>query len=115
MGGKESQVKIRSHRIEVGEIEEALEEHAGIGEAVVVAREEEGGGEKRLVAYYRVVEGEGTELGAEELRKYLSGSWRSTWFRRGMCGWRSCRGVGMGRWIGRHCRRRREKPMGARV
>jgi amino acid adenylation domain-containing protein len=72
MGGKESQVKIRSHRIEVGEIEEGLEEHAGIGEAVVVAREE-AGGEKRLVAYYRVVEGEGTELGAEELRKYLSG------------------------------------------
>jgi amino acid adenylation domain-containing protein/thioester reductase-like protein len=73
MGGKESQIKIRGHRIELGEIEEGLEEHEGIGEAVVVAREEEGGGEKRLVAYYRVVEGEGAELGAEELRKYLTG------------------------------------------
>ena len=55
LGRNDDQVKIRGFRIELGEIEARLAEHAGVREAVVVAREDEAG-EKRLVAYYTCVE-----------------------------------------------------------
>src|SRR5437764_4131178 len=78
LGRNDEQVKIRGYRIELGEIEAKLAEHAGVEEAVVVAREDEGG-EKRLVAYYTSAEscGEGgtkerEEVGAEVLRAHLS-------------------------------------------
>jgi amino acid adenylation domain-containing protein len=79
LGRADFQVKIRGFRIELGEIEAALQEHSRVEHAVVMARQE-ASGEKRLVAYYTVcaLESEvetGTEnadVGAEELRAYLS-------------------------------------------
>lgn len=89
IGRKDEQVKIRGYRIELGEIEARLKEHGLVQDAVVVAREagEDGGGEKRLVAYAVMVKAkegevehsipEGGELEAAELsamlRTYLAG------------------------------------------
>jgi hypothetical protein len=58
VGRNDDQVKIRGYRIELGEIEARLKEHGLVREAVVVVGEagEEGGGEKRLVAYVVVAE-----------------------------------------------------------
>jgi amino acid adenylation domain-containing protein len=68
LGRNDFQVKIRGFRIELGEIEARLREHAGVGEAVVVARQDEDEpGDKRLVAYYTVSE----EVSVEGLRTHL--------------------------------------------
>jgi amino acid adenylation domain-containing protein len=72
LGRNDHQVKIRGYRIELGEIETRLAEHELVEEAVVVARED-GGSEKRLVAY--VVAREETDAGelATILRAHLAG------------------------------------------
>ncbi|WP_254897294.1 non-ribosomal peptide synthetase [Amycolatopsis sp. Hca4] len=61
---RDFQVKIRGHRVELGEIEAGLAAHAGVGEAVVTVHGT--GNDRRLVAY---VTGTAT---ADELREHLT-------------------------------------------
>jgi amino acid adenylation domain-containing protein len=69
IGRADQQVKVRGYRIELGEIETVLASHAGVREAVVMAREDQGG-ERRLVAYIVANEGEPV-LTVPEMRNHL--------------------------------------------
>ncbi|HEY7216577.1 MAG TPA: amino acid adenylation domain-containing protein, partial [Thermoanaerobaculia bacterium] len=68
LGRADNQVKIRGFRIELGEIEAALVALPGVREAVVTAREDTPGGDRRLVAY---IAGQAPGLTAERLRYLL--------------------------------------------
>ncbi len=73
-GRTDDQVKVRGHRVELGEIEAALARHPGVRESVVVARDEgndggEGTDEQRVVAY--VVPDRGQVVTAVVLRDSL--------------------------------------------
>jgi sugar O-acyltransferase (sialic acid O-acetyltransferase NeuD family) len=67
LGRLDNQVKIRGHRVELGEIEAILASHPAVHKAVVVARED--AGSKRLVGY--VVPEEGRAPTVNELRDYV--------------------------------------------
>ncbi|MFQ5678529.1 MAG: amino acid adenylation domain-containing protein [Gemmatimonadota bacterium] len=69
LGRIDSQVKVRGHRIEPGEVEAALRSHARVREAVVVPVGERG--EKRELAAYVVGE-DGSLPSPEELRAFLA-------------------------------------------
>src|ERR1044072_4025924 len=69
LGRADSQIKLRGFRIELGEIEAALRRRAGVGQAVVVARQD-GGASPRLVGY--VVPSGGAALSSAALRGELA-------------------------------------------
>jgi len=68
VGRNDFQVKIRGYRIELGEIEVALAQHPDVREAVVLARETNGG-DKQLTAY--VVLKEVASATSKQLKKFL--------------------------------------------
>ena len=68
LGRSDHQVKIRGFRIELGEIEGTLGQHPAVREAIVQVQED-GSGEKRLVAY--VAAEEEARPTANELRGFL--------------------------------------------
>src|SRR5208282_3078400 len=69
LGRIDHQVKIRGFRIELGEIEGTLGQHPAVREAIVLVQED-GSGEKRLVAYV-AAEGESSRPTANQLRSFL--------------------------------------------
>jgi amino acid adenylation domain-containing protein len=69
VGRNDHQVKIRGYRIELPEIETRLREHVQIGDAIVIACENDHG-QKYLVAYFTSAVGKGAP-GPEVLRAYL--------------------------------------------
>ncbi|MFQ5874601.1 MAG: amino acid adenylation domain-containing protein, partial [Dehalococcoidia bacterium] len=69
LGRKDLRVKIRGHRIDIAEIEQALLDHAAIKEVVAVAREDRPG-DQRLVAYVVPARHPGPTV--SELRRFLN-------------------------------------------
>ena len=72
LGRLDHQVKLHGFRIELGEIESALTEINGIGQAVVILREDRPD-EKRLVAYYTGPESLSVTALVQSLKRTLPG------------------------------------------
>ena len=65
LGRLDFQVKVRGHRIELGELESVIGQHPGVRETLAIVREDSPG-DQRLLCY--VVPKRGTVLSASELR-----------------------------------------------
>ncbi|MGC7100187.1 amino acid adenylation domain-containing protein [Amycolatopsis lurida] len=70
LGRADAQVKIRGHRVEIGEVEAALNAHPSVSAAAVLAHPDESGSQ-RLTAYW--VNGAVDGPSAAELRGHLAG------------------------------------------
>ncbi len=69
LGRNDDQIKIRGFRIELGEIEARLGQYPGLRDTAVLAREDRPG-EKRLVAYFSLQDGQALPE-ADDLRVHL--------------------------------------------
>ena len=72
LGRLDNQVKIRGHRVELGEIEAALNQHAAVKGNVVVARARDSSGEKELIGY--IVTTQESLVSVHEVRRFLQGN-----------------------------------------
>jgi amino acid adenylation domain-containing protein/non-ribosomal peptide synthase protein (TIGR01720 family) len=70
VGRRDGQVKLRGHRVELGEIEARLTQHSSVEEAAVAARADGAGGQ-RLIAYYTARPG-APRVDAAALRQHLA-------------------------------------------
>ncbi len=70
LGRQDEQVKVRGFRIELGEVESALSRHPRVSEVVATVRAEEGGQDRRLVAY--VVPRETAEAAGGEAAEHVT-------------------------------------------
>ncbi len=68
MGRIDNQVKVRGFRVELGEVQRVLRAHAGVRDAVVIARADDGG-DKALFAY--IVADDTASLSLSALRREL--------------------------------------------
>ena len=73
LGRTDHQIKLRGYRIELSEIERAIESYAGVAQAIVVIRENQPG-MQQLVAYVVNDTTSGSALRACELREHLTKS-----------------------------------------
>ncbi|MEU3650015.1 MupA/Atu3671 family FMN-dependent luciferase-like monooxygenase [Lentzea sp. NPDC034063] len=69
LGRLDNQIKIRGHRVELGEIETMLREHSAVADAAVVARRD-GATVTGLVAYLTAADRQRLEQAADELRNF---------------------------------------------
>jgi acyl-CoA synthetase (AMP-forming)/AMP-acid ligase II len=111
LGRRDHQVKLRGFRIELGEIEAALGRGAGVGDVVVVVREDEPG-QKRLVGY--VTGRDGATLEAAELRRELGRRLPEYMVPAAIVVLPALPRVPTARWTGARCRGRRRPPRRAR-
>jgi natural product biosynthesis luciferase-like monooxygenase protein len=73
LGRTDQQVKLRGHRIETGEIEAAIQAHAGVADSAVVLRED-APGDQRLAAYLVAAPGNDPVSLESGVREALSAS-----------------------------------------